>query len=88
MIYWFLRARLAQVENQITFAQMIFFNISSFGFAVAMAIFSICFAVQPDVDGEGVPTAADFPILKIHTYPFTNLMIWLVLDQVVNQYEF
>ena len=87
MIYWFLRARLAQVENQITFAQMIFFNINSFGLAVAMAIFSICLAVQPDVDGDGIPTAADFPILKIHTYPFTNLMIWLVLDQV-NQYEF
>ena len=66
---------------------MIFFNISSFGFAVAMAIFSICLAVQPDVDGNGIPTADDFPILKIHTYPFTNLMIWLVLDQV-NQYEF
>ena len=88
MIYWFLRARLAQVENQITFAQMIFFNINSFGFAVAMAIFSICLAVQPDIDGNGIPTADDFPILKIHTYPFTNLMIWLVLDQVVNQYEF
>ena len=82
MIYWFLRARLAQVENQITFAHRIFFNISSFGFAIAMAIFSICLAVQPDVDGDGIPTAADFPILKIHTYPFTNLMIWLVLDQV------
>ena len=75
-----LRARLAQAENQITYAHMVFFNINSIGFAIAMAIFSICLAVQPDVDE--IPTVEDFPILKIHTYPFTNLIIWLILDQV------
>ena len=77
------RARLAQVENQITLGQRIFFNISSIGLAIAVIIFSICLAVQPDTDDiPNNPKPEDFPILKIHTYPFTNLMIWLVMEQV------
>ena len=79
------RARLAQVENQITFGQRIFFNISSIGWAIALIVFSNCLAVQPysEFDPNNLKVKAeDLALLKIHTYPFTNLMIWLVLEQV------
>ena len=79
------RARLAQVENQITFGQRIFFNISSIGWAIALIVFSNCLAVQPysEFDPDNLKVKAkDLALLKIHTYPFTNLMIWLVLEQV------
>ena len=83
------RARLAQVENQITFGQRIFFNISSIGWAIALIVFSNCLAVKPyselkftDDNKPFPPLAKDLALLKIHTYPFTNLMIWLALEQV------
>ena len=63
---------MASEENKIPRWLRILFNFVTFMHLMAVVIFSLCLAVQPE----------DAFTLKIHTLPFSNLIFWLIMEQV------